>query len=213
MNAIVTSQVRIANRAMILLGSVERITSLDDGSPLANQVKDLWHESRRELIGLHTWNFAVRRAKLNRQGDAAFGYASQFQLPADYIRWLPWGRDECDWFEGEEEGGFILCNATESINIRYVADVEDVTRWAPHFQILMAYKLAVDLAESATQISGNVEEARVKFEGADGRGGFLEQSKRLDGLSSGNRRNDAARVSSRWLDGYAGTRRAPGAWS
>lgn len=208
---IVTSQTRIANRAFILLGSVERIVSVSENSPLAIQVSDLWHESRREIFALHPWNCLIRRAVLNKAGAVpAFGYTAQFGLPADCLRWLPWARDDCEYFEGEEEGGFILASATDNLRIRYIADIEDVTSWSVHLQTLMAYKLAVDLCESATQISGNVEEARIKFEGQDGRGGYLADARRLDGMATGRRSNDTARVSSKWLSGYVGSRRAPG---
>lgn len=213
MATIVTSQTRIANRAFILLGSTERIVSVDDPSPLAVQVKDLWHESRRQVLASHPWNCAIRRARLNRAGSApAFGYSAQYQLPADCLRWLPWVHGDCDQFDGEEEGGSILCNRETPINIRYIADVEDVTRWSVHVQQLMAYRLAWDLCESATQISGNVAEARIAYEGQDGRGGYLAEARRLDGMATGNRANDSARAASRWLGGYTGGRRAPGAW-
>lgn len=208
---IVTSQTRLANRAFILLGSTERISSVNDDAPLALQVKDLWHESRRELFALHPWNCLIRRAQLNRAGTVpAFGYSAQYRLPADCLRWLPWARDDCDYFEGEEEGGYILSSAGDYVRIRYITDLEDVTSWSVHLQALMAYKLALDLCESATQISGNVEAARVRFEGQDGRGGYLAEAKRLDGMATGHRSNDTARVASKWLAGYGSSRRAPG---
>ncbi|WP_422247593.1 hypothetical protein [Sphingobium sp.] len=205
-----TSQTRIANRAFILLGSTERIVSVEDSSPLARQVRDLWHESRREIFALHPWNCLIRRAALNRQGSPAFGYASQYQLPPDCLRWLPWSTGDCEGFEGEEEGRMILTDAAAPLRIRYIADIEDVTAWSVHLQTLMTYKLALDLCESATQIAGNVEEARVRFEGQAGDGGYLAEARRLDGLASGKRANDSARAGSKWLGSYAGTRRAPG---
>lgn len=210
--ATVTSQVRIWNRALILLGSVERVTSISDSAPLASQIRDLWHESRRGAIVVHPWNFAIRRGRLNRAGIApAFGYSAQFLLPDDCLRWLPVGRDSCDWFEGEEEGGFLLASETGPLNIRYIADVEDVLSWPAHFVELMAYKLAMDLAESATQIAGNVEDMRVKYEGPDGEGGQLARAKRIDGLSTGVRGRSNVETASRWLGAYRGSaRRAPG---
>lgn len=210
---IVTSQTRIANRAFILLGSTERIVSLNDGTPLASQVKDLWHESRREIFALHPWNCLIKRAKLNKAGDVpAFGYSAQFLLPGNCLRWLPWVADDDAFFEGEEEGGFILANAEGPLLVRYIADVEAVTSWSVHLQTLMAYKLAMDLCESATQIAGNVEAARIRFEGMDGRGGYLSEARRLDGMATGRRSNDTARASSKWLAGYNGGRRAPDVW-
>ncbi len=210
--AIITSEVRIANRALIFLGSVERITSFNDGSPLAEQIKDLWHESRRELLSEHPWNVAVTRALLNRAGAPEFGWQSKHQLPQGCLRWLPWSADHPEYFEGEEEGGFLLSNCMGALPVRFIADVPDLTRWPAYLQMAMSYKLAMDIAESATQIAGNVDEARVRYEGQDGRGGYLAKAKGQDGATTGNRANDTARAKSRWLAGYGVSRRAPGVW-
>lgn len=191
---IVTSQSRIANRALIVLGSVERIVSVEDPSPLAGQIKDLWHESRRSGIVAHPWNFALERAQLNEAPPKpVFGYARKFKLPAECLRWLPPAQGDYDWFLGEEEGGFILSDASAPLNIRFIKDVEDVSAWPVHFQIFMGYQLAMDLAESATQIGGNVQDMMNKREEA------LTEAKKLDGLASGNRSRGNVEMSSRWV--------------
>ena len=191
---IVTSQSRIANRALIVLGSVERIVSVEDPSPLAGQIKDLWHESRRSGIVAHPWNFALERAQLNEATPKpVFGYERKFKLPPECLRWLPPGQGDYDWFLGEEEGGFILSDARAPLNIRFIKDVEDVSAWPAHFQIFMGYQLAMDLAESATQIAGNVDDMTLKREDA------LIEAKKLDGLASGNRSRGNVEMSSRWV--------------
>jgi len=191
---IVTSQTRIANRALIVLGSVERIVSVDDNSPLAGQIKDLWHESRRTGIVAHPWNFALERAQLNEASPKpVFGYERKFTMPPNCLRWLPPGQGDCDWFLGEEEGGFILSDASAPLNIRFITDVPDVTAWPAHFATFMAYQLAMDLAESVTQINANVQDMAYKREEA------LTEAKKLDGLASGNRSRGNIETSSRWV--------------
>jgi hypothetical protein len=190
---IVTSQTRIANRALILLGTFERINSVQDTAPLAEQINDLWHESRRAAIAAHPWNFAIERVQLNETAFVpAFGYSRKFALPPDCLRWLPPSRDDYDGFEGEEEGGFILSDAAAPLNVRYIRDVEDVTAWPVHFSVFMGYQIAMDLAESATQISGNVDDMAVKREEA------LMEARKLDGLASGNRSRGDIEILSRW---------------
>ena len=191
--AIATSQVRIANRALILLGSVQRITSVDDGSPLGGQIKDLWHESRRALLAEHPWNIAIHRALINRTDAPAFGYASRHRLPPECLRWLPPSSDDEDWFCGEEEGGHILSDETGSLKIRFIRDVEDITTWPPHLTEALAFRLAKDLCESATQIAGNKETARDEYES------YLDTAKGLDARASGNRSRGNAQAQSRWV--------------
>lgn len=190
---IVTSQTRIANRALILLGTVTRINSVEDPAPLARQIADLWHESRRAGIAAHPWNFALARVQLNETGTApAFGYARQFALPADCLRWLPPPRDDDAWFAGVEEGGLLLTDAFAPLPVRYIRDVEDVGAWPAHFSVFMAFQLAMDLADSATQFTSKQEQM------AQAREGALEEAKKLDGLASGERTTGNARYTSRW---------------
>lgn len=190
---IVTSQTRIANRALILLGTTSRIISVEDPAPLARQIADLWHESRRAGIAAHPWNFALRRARLNETGTApAFGYTKSYAIPSDCLRWLPPPRDDDAFFEGVEEGGLILTDWGAPLPLRYIRDVEDVSAWPAHFSVFMAYQIAMDLADSATQFSSKQQDM------AQARELALEEAKKLDGLASGERTTGNARYTSRW---------------
>lgn len=194
---IVTSQTRIANRTLILLGTSTRIISVDDPAPLAKQIKDLWHECRRNALSLHPWNCAVARWQLNADGVApAFGYARRFRLPPECLRWLPWPRDSEFFFEGVEEGGYILSDAAAPLPLRGIQDVEDVAAWSAAFSYFMAYELAMALAQSATQFAGKEQDM------AQARELALDEARRLDGLASGERTTGNAR----WLSRWAGSR-------
>lgn len=191
---IITSQTRIANRALILLGTSTRILSVDDPAPLAKQIKALWHESRRNAIICHPWNFAVFRQALNETGDApAFGYSKRFAIPAAALRWLPPPRDSEFFFEGVEEGGHILSDQAAPLPFRGIKDVEDVGAWSAAFAYFMAYQLAMDLAQSATQFAGKEQDM------AQAREMALDEAKKLDGLASGERTTNNARRQSRWV--------------
>lgn len=191
---IVTSQTRIANRALILLGTVSRVVSVEDPTPLARQIADLWHESRRAGIAAHPWNFALYRQQLNATGETpAFGYTRQFRLPPDCLRWLPPPRDDDAFFEGVEEGGCILSNAPAPLPVRFIRDIEDVAAWPAHFQVFMAYQLAMDLADAATQFAAKQQDM------AQARLDALEEAKKLDGLATGERTTGNARYTSRWV--------------
>lgn len=188
------SQVRIGNRALILLGSVERLTSFEDPTPLAGQIKDLWYESRRTALAEHPWNFAIKRALLNESGDAPpFGWSRQFRLPADCLRWLPFARDEDSYYEAEMEGAALLTDAAAPLPFRYIADIEAVTSWPPHFVTFMATSLACDLANSATQFSYQAGDMQAK------RDAELQAAKEVDALASGARSTGKVEIMSRWV--------------
>ena len=190
---IVTSQTRIANRALIMLGTTTRINSVEDRAPLARQIADLWHESRRAGIVAHPWNFALYRAQLNETGNApAFGYSKSYSIPADCLRWLPPARDDDAFFEGVEEGGLILTDYGAPLPFRYIRDREDVSTWPAHFNVFMAFQIAMDLADSATQFASKQDAMAQMREAA------LEEAKKLDGLTSGERTTGNARFTSRW---------------
>lgn len=212
---IVTSQTRIANRALILLGTSTRVISVDDPAPLAKQIKDLWHESRRNAISAHPWNFALFRQELNETGDApAFGYTRRYAIPADCLRWLPPPRDSEFFFEGVEEAGHILSDCGAPLPFRGVRDIEDVGAWSAAFSYFMAYQLAMDLAQSATQFSGKEQDM------AQAREMALREATKLDGLASGERTTGNPRALSRWNrarqqrfgSGYGSGGRAGFAW-
>jgi hypothetical protein len=207
---IITSQTRIANRALILLGSTTRLISIEDDKSLALQMRDLWHESRRAAIVSHPWNFALFRQELNEAGGApAFGWERRFAVPTDCLRWLPPARDQDVYFEGVEEEGYILSNTQAPLPFRGIKDVPDVTKWPPHFVVFMGCQLAMDMAESVSQFASMVQDMAVKREEA-----WME-AKRLDGLASGERMRANPAFTSRWVqsrgDYYSSPRgRLPG---
>jgi hypothetical protein len=184
------TRIRIYNRALALLGSANRSTSETDGKTWTDTLNEHWPQAVRELIAEHPWNFAIKRAALNESEDETPAIDSDsgfYTLPADCLRWLPWSRDNCHYFEGEQEAGGILAASGAEINVRYIALIEDVTKWPPHFVSLMAYRLAYDAAEALTQSSSITKARREAYLGVDGEGGQLAKAKRADALASGDR--------------------------
>ncbi|MAY78563.1 MAG: hypothetical protein CL802_13490 [Citromicrobium sp.] len=187
----------IYNRALALLGSVDRSVNVDDTKPWTDTLNELWPDAVRDLHAEHPWNHAIRRATLNLKEQNVDGYL--YSLPADCVRWLPPARDSMAYFRGAQEGRFLLTDSDTPPRIRYVTAVENVAEWPPHFITAMGYRLAMDAAEPITQSSGVVEAMRVKYEGNDGEGGALAKAKRADGLATGDRDRGDVSVFSRTL--------------
>lgn len=176
------SQTRIVNKALVILGTAQRIGSIGDGSPLAKQAEAVWDECRDEVLVEHPWNFAIARAALPANTDYVpeNEYAFAYELPAQCLRWLPWRRDHGSHFEGEQEGRFILSNAAAPIYVRFIVRVEDMARWSIGFNAAMAAKLALYLAKSVTGQSGMMDRAQLAYDEA------LRSAKRQDGQATGS---------------------------
>ncbi len=126
----------------------KRILSLDDNTTEARILTDLYPRIRDSLLRSHPWNFAKRRAALEKLSTSpAWGYSNQFQLPADLARILK--TDIATGENWEKEGSLILTDAT-TVNIQYIANVGEEEYDACYCEVL-AFKLAEQLAYPLTQ--------------------------------------------------------------
>lgn len=185
----------IARKALILIGSAARFETIEDASDAdARDLLALWHMARPAALVLHPFNAAIRRTLIEREaGDAAsHGPAYRFALPPDCLRWLPWSREDCEWFDAVEEGGYLLSDNEGPLYVRMIFDQVDVTRWPPLLRELMAYTLAMEFAQAKESMLGltNILTQR--------RDAILIEAKRIDGLSSPNRRKGPSARNSRW---------------
>jgi hypothetical protein len=139
--------VDICNSALIKIG-VEKISALSDNSRQAILCNEQYDKLRKALLREHPWNFAVKRAALTDNGNTpAWDYEYEFDLPADCLRILNTQYADTDF---QVEGGKILARADE-LNIRYISDEDDTTKFPPDFQELLALKIAIDLSYTLIQ--------------------------------------------------------------
>lgn len=193
--ALPPSQTRVCNSALAHLGESRRINSINDANPLAKLFLAVWDEAVDEVLADHPWNPALKRAQLSVSADyvpEGTEYIQAFSKPADFIRWLPWRQQEDDYFEGEEEGDFILSNDSAPITLRYIARV-DIAKWSPGMLACLAARLARKLAKPISGQSGMMDRMDRLYEEE------LSKAKRQDGGATGNRRR-SLEVQSTWLD-------------
>jgi hypothetical protein len=165
-----SSKIQIVNYALTLLGA-GRIMSIDDDVKQARDMKAIYDIAKDSLLGGYTWSFAKDRQSLVALTTApAFGYARQFQLPAEALRLVMAG----DYYVGMDltdyrsapteeytiEGRKILTDWPAPLNIIFVSRVEDTTYMPPPFVEAFAAKLAVMGAESLTQSSTKKADAQ-----------------------------------------------------
>jgi hypothetical protein len=160
----VASSVDICNRALQKLGA-ERITSLLQDSEDARACNLCFEHLRDAELRSHPWNFAITRAQLAADATApAFGFATSYTLPADFIRLLPpdpWANyNTLDW---QIEGKKILTNDTGVLEIRYIYRVEDTNQFDSLFNEVLANRIAVELCEQLTQSNAKGQQVRADY--------------------------------------------------
>lgn len=145
------TKLSVINTALVALG--KEPLQVFDQSARCVAALTFWDIARDEALRGHPWNFAMKRASLPRLAQApAFGYVSAYNLPADCLR-------VCESSDPDYalEAGQILCNSTGNILLRYIARIEDVTKWDALFAATMASILASYLAYPITQSTSQQE--------------------------------------------------------
>jgi hypothetical protein len=158
------ASIEVVNRALTLIG-VERIVSIDDDSKAARACKSQYDMTRLSELRANRWAFAMRRAQLGALAAAPlFGFNLAYPLPTDCVRVdfvgeFYAGVSLTDYRNTDEslfavEGREILTDLPAPLDLRYVADVENVQEFDPLFVDALAHRLAIDVCEDLTQSSG-----------------------------------------------------------
>lgn len=158
------SEVDICNLALDHLKQAP-ISQIDPATTHVEERCARWYQQeRRANLRIHPWNFAMKRIQITPSGDYTpeFGFTHAYAKPSDFVRLIGFYDDlgsrltEVDY---DLEGDYILRNGTDgaAINVRYVSDVTDVSKFDPLFIDLFAVNLAIKLSPN---FSGS--EARVK---------------------------------------------------
>lgn len=154
------SQVEIANLALTKLGA-SRITSLTDNNKSARAINAVYDLTRRAELRKFYWQFAMKRTSLPvLSQDPAWGFASQYQLPADFLRlvqcgdvYVPPSQTDYNTMDNSAfaiEGGALLTDLGAPLKIRYVFDNTDPGTYDPLFAKLLACALASEACEEIT---------------------------------------------------------------
>jgi hypothetical protein len=153
--AFIISTVSIVNQAYQELGA-KSIASFDEGSTNSILAKSVFDNSRRKLLGDHTWSFATTQLQLAREvGTPVFKFNFSYSLPADMLYLLE-VEDGADYDLVENS---LLTNL-KTVKVSYVRDEEDVSRWSAAFVEAMVSYLRYKFAYAKT---GSAEEEERSF--------------------------------------------------
>ena len=154
-----TSAVSICNQAIFQLGG-NPITSLDEPSTNARVCKSAYEPARRSLLRLFPFKFAIKRSSAlaveTTEPNSRYKYS--YVLPSDFLRLLNVYLVD----DYKVENNRILTNS-KNIQIRYVFDNADETKWDSLFQDLMVLKIKSTIAFPITKERSQVEQAIKEF--------------------------------------------------
>jgi hypothetical protein len=176
---------------------VDPITSLDDESNRAEQVKIHYIPARDATLEAHDWTFAIERflpAKLTE--TPVYGAGALFAIPVNILRVIACDNtaagdpstsmgaarinslEQIDW---QLEGQNIICDE-EIVYARGVRRVEDEGSFSPLFVQAFAAKLAMLLAVNLTASANIAERVRDYYDYA------IQEAKTRDGLQGRSKR-------------------------
>ena len=188
-----TERVDICNIALSLLGE-DPITSIDDDSNNAKQLKIHYEAARDATLEAHDWSFAIERFKPAKlTAVPVYGAGALFSVPVDILRVIACddpsvnnsafvapinSNEQIDWVM---EAGNILCNE----DVVYARGIKRITTeglFSPLFVEAFAAKLAMMLAVNLTASADIQARATGMY------AGFIKEAKTRDGLQGRSRR-------------------------
>lgn len=162
------------------------------------QICQRWYgPTRRELLRNHPWKFATKRAVwFPSTNTPAFGYSNSYDLPRDYHRLVSIGDDSVDDIRRrfEVENNQLLLNPSSpsdnsgAINVRYVYDIEDVSKFDSLFVQYFAVQMAIHMSVKFS--IGNAQKQELRDEQRD----LKMEAKAVNGQDKGPKRVQYSKI-------------------
>ncbi len=158
----VTSSTDICNLAQDLLsGSI--LEDVVDPTTADEALYDRWYDQcRKKVLREHPWNFAIKRQILAASSTApTFGYTKSFPIPNDFIRLLTIETEDGRMIPSEdfqfEDGNILMSTDGASVRLRYIYDIQDVSKFNAMFINYLALDLALSVAYKVTESNTNID--------------------------------------------------------
>lgn len=150
-----TSPVEVCNIALDYLGERADITSIEVPENRNEVILARHYDlTRQNLLREYIWNFARTETTLARTGDGGLDYADKFLLPSDCLRVISIGTRDYQIKDFNILGREIYINgrgigsqsSSNALQIRYVKDEKDVTKFDSLFTKILALQLACNVS-------------------------------------------------------------------
>jgi hypothetical protein len=156
----INSKSELCNLSLSRLGNYNSISDIDTPVTQHEQVFALWYDvARQAFLKMTMPNFSLARKSVALLDvEPAFGYAYAYEYPVDCLRVLGVGDTDNKINNYSVEGNAIQTDILyeDGLPLRYVADIEDVTKMSPEFKLAFSWYLASCVALEITQDMGKV---------------------------------------------------------
>lgn len=156
------SATTICNKALKAIGDAP-ITSIDNSDDVnARDCKTFYENTRDALLREHPWNFAQKRAQLERLTETpAFEFDYAYLYPNDCLRIVSIHNSSGDMIV--DAGAWVvedrkILSDEETLYIRYTKRAEDVRTFDPLFIDALAARLAVAIGQARSKSTSLVEQ-------------------------------------------------------
>ncbi len=137
----------IINRALRLIKE-KSISNINDNTPTARCVKDLYPQIKSFVLSLHPWNCATKRISLSMDSHQPIHQFEYYHLlPGDCLK-IVTVHQQTSW---QREGDKIASNS-EKMDITYIADISS-HEIDDNLACVIAVRLAFEIALSISQSS------------------------------------------------------------
>ncbi len=161
------AHIDIANNALIIIGE-QTIISLDQECRQARTIKAIYNILLDQELANHPWNFARQRAILARVLNSKDHDLFYYQLPHNWLQTLAifssYGKEIS--VNIKQEGNFIISPYEETIELNYIARIDDPDIFSAQFRYLFACRIALEIAETLTQSPVKQNLALKKYQAA-----------------------------------------------
>lgn len=157
-----TSDVRICNIALSLLGEGKTISSLTDENSEPARICNLHYEHTRDsLLEAFTFNFAMKGAELSLDAgsDPVGEFDNLFQIPADCLRVVELFDSRSRY---EVKGDLLFVNDSIA-KIKYISKEINPTKFSTLFIEALTTKLAANMADQLSGSRGRRAQLLVEF--------------------------------------------------
>lgn len=135
----------LVNLALATIGA-DTISSLTEDTKEATLASLLYSQARDEVLEAHPWVCALKRAELDMDTPADYGWENAFALPEDFLSLVEVEGAGADSPRVYEIEGKRILTDLDTMRIRYVARVEDVSLFPPAMTDCIVLNLASKLA-------------------------------------------------------------------
>lgn len=165
------SQIDVINKAGRLLGQPS-LTALTTATKWEREAAAAWALTRDSELQAQPWNFARRRKELAASETApVFDFEYAYPCPADCLQVVNCPElDRRQWTvedsgaDGEEVKSILTkWNNGDALNVLYIAQITEVSKWPPLFCDAVAARLAMDLCETITQSNTKLDAAAQRY--------------------------------------------------